>query len=238
MTNNCDTKTGFCAIEPIAEYTPLKLEFTKPTLIYVGDPMCSWCWGIAPELEKLQAFAKAQNIDYKIMLGGLRPFGGDAWNKAFKDFLLHHWQEVAERTGQTFDHKFLERENFNYITEPACRAVVIMRHLLKATNQGEENLSKYFGKVQQAFFAKNTDPTDAENLAKIAELFGIAQDEFIQAFNDETAKQATLAEFSLVQNLGVQGFPSVIFIDQQQITPIAKGYASAKDMQTRLEKII
>lgn len=26
----------------------------KPALIYIGDPLCSWCYGIAPELDKLK----------------------------------------------------------------------------------------------------------------------------------------------------------------------------------------
>lgn len=25
-------------------------------IIYVGDPMCSWCWGFAPEFQKLRTY--------------------------------------------------------------------------------------------------------------------------------------------------------------------------------------
>ncbi|MDH5427723.1 MAG: DsbA family protein, partial [Nitrospirota bacterium] len=26
----------------------------SPTLIYVADPMCSWCWGFSPVLEEIR----------------------------------------------------------------------------------------------------------------------------------------------------------------------------------------
>ena len=37
-------------------------------LIYVGDPMCSWCWGFAPEIESL-----ADDYPIEVVVGGLRP---------------------------------------------------------------------------------------------------------------------------------------------------------------------
>ncbi len=40
-------------------------------LIYVGDPMCSWCWGIAPQLDTL--VRTHPDIPLRIVVGGLRP---------------------------------------------------------------------------------------------------------------------------------------------------------------------
>ena len=39
-------------------------------IIYIGDPMCSWCWGIAPELDRLQAWT---TLPFDVVVGGLRP---------------------------------------------------------------------------------------------------------------------------------------------------------------------
>ena len=34
------------------------LNAQRDTLIYIGDPMCSWCYGFAPEMDKiLEAFS-------------------------------------------------------------------------------------------------------------------------------------------------------------------------------------
>ena len=37
-------------------------------LISVGDPMCSWCWGFAPEIDSL-----ADDYPVDVVVGGLRP---------------------------------------------------------------------------------------------------------------------------------------------------------------------
>ena len=37
--------------------------------VYVGDPMCSWCWGFAPALEQLE---RRYGLPLKVVMGGLR----------------------------------------------------------------------------------------------------------------------------------------------------------------------
>lgn len=55
---------------------------------YIGDPMCSWCWGISPTVSKVMAFCEAEGIEFSMTMGGLRAGGGDPWNTAFKDFQI------------------------------------------------------------------------------------------------------------------------------------------------------
>lgn len=230
---SCDTKTRFCETSPLKELSALSLNYTKPTILYIGDPMCSWCYGIAPELEKLQIYAKEKDIGYKIMLGGLRPYGQE-WNSEFKGFLAHHWKEVNARTNQKFDYAFLEREDFSYSTLPSCKAVVVMRHLLDENS--DKMLSSYFSDIQVAFFAKNQDPTDINLLAKLAQKYGISEEVFIKIYNDKKAHDITFAEFSQVQNLGVRGFPSLILYKDDKLMQISNGYAT--NLSKRVENLM
>ena len=125
----CDPETGLCTPAPLDGET-IEIDYRNDVeVIYVGDPMCSWCWGISPQLNQLKEKARANQISYQIVLGGLRPGGGDEWNENFKNFLKHHWEEVNTRSGQPFGFELFERDTFNYDTEPACRAVVAMRSL-------------------------------------------------------------------------------------------------------------
>ena len=70
----------------------------KATLVYIGDPMCSWCWGAAPELTRLQDHYQKQ-LDFEIILGGLRPFTEHTMTDKQKNFLREHWVEIQEMTG-------------------------------------------------------------------------------------------------------------------------------------------
>lgn len=125
----CDPATGLCTPAPLSEVVEAPSFRDDVEIIYVGDPMCSWCWGISPALNQLKSTAEANGIPYRIVLGGLRPGGGDAWNEDFRNFLKHHWEEVNQRSGQPFGESLFDLEQFDYDTEPACRAVVAARQL-------------------------------------------------------------------------------------------------------------
>jgi len=54
----------------------LSLAQEQPTIIYIGDPMCSWCYGFAPELSKtIDHFDNKANL--RLVMGGLRPYNDE-----------------------------------------------------------------------------------------------------------------------------------------------------------------
>ena len=96
--------------------------------VYVGDPMCSWCWGFAPVLERMQ---EVYDVPLRVVVGGLRP-GSEAeeLDDRFAGVLAHHWEQVELASGQPFDSTPLERrEGWRYDTEVPAIAVVTMREL-------------------------------------------------------------------------------------------------------------
>ena len=100
----------------------------KGKLIYFGDPMCSWCWGIVRNLERLKKRFDGV-LAFEMVMGGLRPGGGDPWNEHMKNFLRNHWQHVHAASGQAFNFELLSKDTFNYDTEPPSRAVVLVRDM-------------------------------------------------------------------------------------------------------------
>ena len=41
-------------------------------LVYVADPLCSWCYGFGPELTRLLERIPQAKVD--LVMGGLRPY--------------------------------------------------------------------------------------------------------------------------------------------------------------------
>ena len=154
---DCDTQSGSCEV-PLGESsgTRWKQAADGAELVYFGDPMCSWCWGTAPQLRSLREWGGHNNLPFRVVMGGLRAGGGEPWTDAFRNFLRHHWRDVAARTGQTFNEDLLEREFFNYDTEPACRAVVTARSL------GVPDELEFMYRVQNRFYVLNEDPKEPE----------------------------------------------------------------------------
>lgn len=196
-------------------------------LIYVGDPMCSWCWGFAPEIEAL-----ADEYETEIVVGGLRPGpAAQELEDRMASFLADHWVEIAERTGQSFDTSFLDRrDGWAYDTEPAARAVVTMREM-----KGDETL-EYFTAVQQAFYAEGRDITDFDELVDIAADFGVQG--FQERLESEESKQAAWADFSKARNWGITGFPTLVAaLPDDRLALLARGWTKADVIRKRISSL-
>lgn len=225
----CDPETGECKPAELGDFVKEVPVDKDHEIIYVGDPMCSWCWGISNHLAKL----KEENPQYKfnIVVGGLRPGGGEAWDERMKDFLKHHWEEVTKRSGQPFGYALFDKEEFNYDTEPPCRAVVASRHWLK----GEE--LAFFEAVSRKFYVENEDPGEVEFYRSICADFNIPFEEFVARFEAEETKYATFQEFQLNRQWGVRGYPTVLFKAKDELYQINHGYSEFEQMQQIIDKI-
>jgi putative protein-disulfide isomerase len=196
-------------------------------LIYVGDPMCSWCWGIAPELERL---AEAHpELPLRIVVGGLRP-GPNAQTVGAElaGYLAHHWEEVERRSGQPFDRTLLDRHGWPYDTEPACRAVVVMREL------APHETFRFFQRLQRAFYAEGLSVWDADIYGELLEGFDVDRDEFLEVFEAQDSVKATWRDFSLARSWGINGFPTIVLRQGSTGQIIARGYTTAADMENAI----
>ncbi len=173
------------------------------TLLYFADPMCSWCWGFAPVMEKIRDRAKGA-ATLQIFVGGLRPFTDHVMSDKDKSYVRNHWDHVAEASGQPFDYAFFDRDGFTYDTEPACRAVVAVRRI------DPELAPRMLDRLHKAFYAENQDTTDPDVLADLAHEIGVARGDFQIAFEDDATKQETLADFDYAQRSQITGFPTLV----------------------------
>lgn len=229
----CDSTTGICSPGESAGATSNRaVAEDLETVVYSGDPMCSWCWGMAPTLHRFQRYCEDVGIPFRILVGGLRPGGGDPWNRQFREFLGHHWQEVASRTGQPFDHRLLERDSFEYDTEPACRAVVAARPLIEGTEL------PFFSAIQGKFYVDGEDPKEREFYRSICEQHGLEYDAFALRFDSDTVRHETREEFRLSRDWGVTGFPTVLVRVDGRSLPLVVGYGTFDDLERGLVRAI
>lgn len=198
-------------------------------LIYVGDPMCSWCWGFAPEIERL-----AEDHPTEVVVGGLRPGpNAQVLEDRMASSLRHHWDEIKERTGQPFDTAFLDRrDGWVYDTEPAAIAVTQMREMKPSSTLA------YFTTVQHGFYAEGKDVTDYDVLADLADGFDVDNAEFRTRLDTEDAKKTAWSDFSRSRNWGIGGFPALIGeLSDDRLALLARGWTEADLIRTRIESL-
>jgi len=201
-------------------------------LIYVGDAMCSWCYGFAKPLDELLADPQdAAPLQLALVMGGLRPFTTEPMVAARANELAGHWHHVAQASGQPFaqaPNTAMHRPGFVYDTEPASRATVTVRTLWP------QQVWRYFKALQHAFYAEGRDVTEPGVLADVAEQLGLPRAEFDKASASQPMRDATLQDFRQSQAWGIRGFPTLVAQHGDHLHLVGSGYMPIATLREKL----
>lgn len=235
----CDPLTGVCLVPDVAAAPDARPAVAPtPKVHYVGDPMCSWCWGISPSLKELLAYCQTREIPFEITVGGLRAGGGDEWNSAFKQFLRQEWSDIHDVTGQPFGFGLLDLPYFDYDTEPACRAVVTVQRLVEGAPDRDATILGFFSAVQRKFYVEAGDPKEVEFYRSVCEQTGIDFDAFADVFSSDMLVLDTADEFARSRAMGVRAFPTVLVEHDGALTEIGRGFITTQQLIRKLKSVI
>ncbi len=202
-------------------------------LIYVGDAMCSWCYGFAKPLDELLADPQAAApLQLALVMGGLRPFTTEPISAERANELAGHWHRVAEASGQPFTqapNTAMHQPGFVYDTEPASRATVTVR------SRWPQQVWRYFKAVQHAFYAEGRNVTEPGVLADLAEELGLPRAEFAKAFASQQMRDMTLQDFQQSQAWGIRGFPTLVAEHGDHLHVVGSGYMPIAALRDKLE---
>jgi putative protein-disulfide isomerase len=207
-------------------------------LIFVADPMCSWCYGFGKELS---ALTKAHaDLPLEIRVGGVDAGDTSIMTEEMKQFRLGQWARVEAASGLDFNRQsFMALDNFVYDSEPVCRAIVTAREMAPGID-----LLSVFRRVQEAFYVHGLNTTDGEVLATVtakamaAAGVNISSDQFHEHWSSTSAKRRTQEDFLEVRSWGVNRFPALILECNGQLSSVSPGYASAMELQRNLEILL
>ncbi|HKI74578.1 MAG TPA: hypothetical protein VJ998_08040 [Pseudomonadales bacterium] len=192
-------------------------------ILFVTDPLCSWCWGTLPEVESTRATLEGE-AEFDLIMAGLQVGGAQGLAEFNKQQLQALWQEVGSVTGQTLSGKI--PENFIYHSEIACRAVEIAR------KQCGGPPWKFFHALQAAFYLKGQDICDA---AVLAPLLGLSQVETAGLLRSAEYVDAARANILRAKDLSAIALPSIYLNDRL----VCGGYVTAdqlvSDLRHRLQ---
>lgn len=196
--------------------------------LYVGDPMCSWCWGFAPVLEQLDA---RFDIPLRIIVGGLRT-GPDVqpMGPAERVAMGRYWRRVAEATGQEFTTAALARAGWSYDTEPACRAVVAMRELVP------QHTLQWMARLHRAFYVDGVEVTDLSVFAGLLDGFEVDADRYRSVLEDPATLTTTRRDFERARDHGVTGFPTLLLRDGTDLVIVTRGFVPWGRLQPALAR--
>lgn len=191
----------------------------KVRVVFVTDPMCSWCWGMADDFDKsLQTLD--EQVDFDLMLGGINTHGTQPIGDYGRRFLFRLWREVADTTGQKFG--FQLPDEYIHNSARTCLAIEAMRELSGTIPFG------YLHSLQRRFFVYAEDITQEQLLVTQAVDFGADETLFRQIMNAPGTLERVRFQFENATLFGTQALPSLLVEQDGRLQLLAGGYVDAE----------
>ncbi|WP_173507072.1 DsbA family protein [Marinobacterium sp. xm-d-530] len=198
------------------------------SLIYVMDPMCSWCWAFSKTLDNW--LQQHPDLDVLWVMGGLAPDSDEPMPQSMREAIASTWQRIESQTGTRFNYDFWTRNTPRRSTYPSCRAVIAAGELHP---QGRQLMSKA---IQQAYYLEAKNPSDTNILIECAASIGLDEIQFAELLSSELIDSKLNSELEFCKSLGVQGFPALLLVNNESITPLALGYSTLDKIEKRFRE--
>ncbi len=205
-------------------YLKQLIQNDQPALVYIMDPMCSWCWAFKPVLVSIrQAFPE---LAYYTLAGGLAPDSDEPMPEAQQSQISAIWRKIEAQVGTRFNHDFWQACQPRRSTYPSCRALLLARKVHKA--------DAMISAIQKAYYLDARNPSDDDTLIACAEEIGMDAGEFAAALNSEETRDELEQELSFNHRLGVRSFPTLVLKNGDQWLEIGLDYKNADAMISQI----
>lgn len=198
-------------------------------LLYVMDPMCSWCWAFSPTLEAIKH--TFPNLPVQFIMGGLATDSEAPMPKEQQQTIRSTWQHIEENTGTQFNYDFWTQCSPRRSTWRACRAIIVAEQL----NPGSAD--QMANAIQHAYYLHAKNPSDSETLIALAESLGINASDFATLIDAQSTQQTLQEHMNLARQLDVSGFPALRFFDGTKVFRLSDGYSKPDLIIKELHKL-
>lgn len=201
-------------------------------LIYIHDPMCSWCWGFRPGLEQLLGRLPPR-VAVTRLLGGLARDSDQPMPVEMQRHLQDTWHRIEERIpGTRFNFDFWERCRPRRSTWPACRAVIAARRLDPSLE------SAMIDAIQRAYYLEARNPSDTDTLAALAQHLGLDDARFVALLDAAETRSVLDDEMTAARSMGANSFPSLRLRITEDHWPVPVDYQQPDPMLDTIQDLI
>ncbi len=205
----------------------------KPKVVYVYDALCGWCYGFSPVMEKLyQNYSGA--LAFEVVSGGMVVGEGVGPISEMATYIKSAYPVVEKTTGIKFGKAFvdgmLEKGTAVMSSEKPATALSWVK------NNRPDLALAFAAALQKMIYHDGLGPDDDESYRGLAQKFGFDFDRFVVEMKSPANVQSALADFMYAQELGVTGYPTVLWVAGEQVEVLCRGYCEYKTLETEIKK--
>jgi putative protein-disulfide isomerase len=202
------------------------------TLLYIHDPMCSWCYAFDSSLTALQN-ELPDFIRIKKIAGGLAPDTTNPMPVELQQKIQQTWRRIEQTVpSMQFNYDFWMINTPVRSTYPACRAV------LAARQQGANYEDKMIGAIQTAYYQKAKNPSLESTLLECALEVGLDANRFADDLNSNEIEEELQNELRIARKLGVISYPSLLLEHNDRLFPVTVDYLEHETMIREIVSIL
>lgn len=207
----CDPETGVCEIpETTTGETMINLQADKKPvrLLYFTDPICSSCWGIEPQLRKLKLeYGDSFDMEYRMggLLSGWENYGGS--DVSGPKSVAQHWEEAS-------DHYQMPIDGDVWLEDPLDSSYPPSIAFKAAQLQDAEKAVSFMRRVREMLFLEKKNISKWNHLKEAAKASNLDVQQFKTDYEGK-AKELFEEDLELKKQMGVRGFPTIFFADEE-----------------------
>lgn len=199
--------------------------------LYVMDPMCAWCYGFQPELDRFLEQYPSVEVDW--IMGGLAPDNKEPMSESLRDAISSYWYQIGKISQVTFNHSYWERNTPYRSTYQACRAVISAEKLAVKSSQ---NMAKA---IQSAYYREAKNPSLDKTLIDCAGTIGLCTEQFLDVLHAKETELQFQEHLAITRHLQVSGFPALFYINKEnRAYPLTHGFCKAEALFERFGSIV
>jgi putative protein-disulfide isomerase len=210
----------------------------KPKIIYCYDAYCGWCYGFSPVIKEIWENYKDQ-FDFETISGGMIPIESTQHIGGIASYIKDAYKTVENMTGVTFGPDYLwhinhpDESDWFPNSEMAAIAMTIFRE------EYPDLTIAFASDLQYALHFDGRDLTDKEAYRHLVEKYQLNEEEFYSKLASADYKEKAYFDFALIQQLRVNGFPTVFLqLEESKLFMIARGYSDLDSVENRINKIL
>jgi len=150
-------------------------------------------------------------------------------------YIKKAYRQVEQTTGVQFGENFLQgtlaKGDAFFSSLPGALAMAVFRYLQP------DQVIPFAAAMQNAIYREGKLPAKPETYGACAEEFGMDAPGFMKRMVEKELLETVQNEFKLVQEWGVQGFPTVIYIQDEQAYLLARGYTPLAQLEENLKTV-
>lgn len=206
----------------------------KPTVYYVYDALCGWCFGFSGVINRLSA--EYQNdFDFTVVSGGMMLGEREGLlAPSMAQYILQTIPRLEEHTGVVFGDHYKQQVAEGCLYQSSMKPSVALS-VFKSYFPFKS--IAFASAMQQAQFVAGRSLEDDVTYLELVRPYNIPAAEFIAKLNGSEFRSAAEADFEFTRQLGVNGFPAVIARIGEKYYSVSSGYQPFEQLSAVFERL-